>query len=728
MMEQTFRSVLNMSLTGGFVILAVLALRLALKRAPRWISYVLWSVALFRLVCPFSFESAVSLLPSAEPVPVEFLYETPAIRSGIPLLNTTVNPVLQQSLAPTPDASVNPAQVLMFILAVVWLAGAAVMLAYGLISTLRFARRIRFATLLQSDVYESEQIETAFVWGILRPKIYVPAGLSAEQLQHVLAHERVHIRRFDHVTRPLCYVALALHWFNPLAWVAFVLSGRDMELSCDESVLLQSGGDRAAYAGTLLSVSERRSRVVPVAPLAFGESDTKTRIKNVLNYKKPAFWIVAAALVAAVAAAVCLIANPKQPEDKPVQPLNAVFGKIYEFDECLYMTPISSYYPFGGTGIYYNLTADGRLTNISEDTGDILSSHVSNSAYSTVNDAEWRAMFNMTEPVDISRYTTKFRYDISGEYRLYLMDDEVWLARVDERGTLWSLYKIRPVENASVGIIGGADGLTKIYVSDAAGDLSAVQAARAAEYLTEFSAIPRGENGFANEYNGDWDNDGKPDRAYVDKQAADIEGYTLKNRVVVEFGSGESISAEATMLAEMSEWGGDFLLEAADLTGDGQNEILLLINFGGQGGRGSYSLYPYMHTERGWEAMMPPKTGAELALEWKDNTVTVRSGDYYDVVADDKMLREQYLAQDLELEWNRVDGTSYRTEQAADALCDIALVESNGKTLVKTSQYVTGVTGVHSDQLGYLVTVYEWEADGSFCVADMRVVYMPNGY
>lgn len=312
-MEQVFRVILNISYTGGIVILAVLLLRMFLKKGPKWISYALWGVVLFRLVCPFSMESALALLPSVEPLPQEFLTaQTPEIHTGFAVLNSTVNPALAESMAPTPYASANPAQIALWIWGWIWALGMGGMLIYALCSTLRFYRRIRFSTLVEPGVYESDRIGTAFVYGIFQPKIYVPCGLSPEELSHVLLHERMHVRRLDHLWKPLSFLVLALHWFNPLVYIAYHCFGQDMELSCDERVLKSAGEDiRQAYSRTLLSVSVSRGTLV--APLAFGESNTRLRIRNVLQYKKPVFWIAVAGIALAAAAAVLLLLNPLSP-------------------------------------------------------------------------------------------------------------------------------------------------------------------------------------------------------------------------------------------------------------------------------------------------------------------------------------------------------------------------------------------------------------------------------
>lgn len=309
-MEQVFRVILNISYTGGLVILALLLLRVLLKKAPKWLPYLLWSVAFFRLLCPFSFESALALLPSVEPLPQEFLTaQTPQIHTGIGVLNSAVNPAIAKSMAPAGFSSINPAQILLWVLGWVWVFGVLCMLVYALWSTLRFSHRIRFATLLEPGIYESDQIDTAFVFGLFRPKIYIPTGLNAQARAHVLLHERTHIRRRDYIWKPLSFLVLALHWFNPLIYAFYLCFDRDMELSCDERVLKDAKVDiRQSYSATLLAVSAARGMFA--APLAFGESNTKLRIRSILQYRKPVFWVAVAGVILAAAAAVVLLLNP----------------------------------------------------------------------------------------------------------------------------------------------------------------------------------------------------------------------------------------------------------------------------------------------------------------------------------------------------------------------------------------------------------------------------------
>ncbi len=325
-MERIFRVLLNMSYTGALVALAILPLRLLLRKAPRWLNCALWMLPLFRFLCPVSIQSAIALLPGTEPIPAEFLTtQTPQIHTGIPTLNSTVNPAITGSLAASPAASANPAQILLWALGWVWLIGVAVFLVYALVSSFRLRHHLRFATLLQPGVYESDHIPTAFVSGIIHPMIYLPAGISEESRAHVLLHEQAHIRRRDYLLQPLFFVTLALHWFNPLAWLMYLLFVRDMELACDESAVQHAGGDiRQAYSKTLLSLSAGRGLR---GALAFGQSSTKARIKSILDYKRPAFWAVAVGVVAVCAAGALLLLNP--PSKQGIAPGTQNPGQVY---------------------------------------------------------------------------------------------------------------------------------------------------------------------------------------------------------------------------------------------------------------------------------------------------------------------------------------------------------------------------------------------------------------
>lgn len=315
-MTQFFLTVLNMSISAGYVVLVVLLLRLLLKCAPRWISVLLWGIVAVRLICPVSVESVLSLIPSAETVSPDIMFDAvPSVNTGIPIVNNALNPILEESFAPSVGDSANPLQILLPILAAVWCAGMAVMVIYTVISYLRLQRKVRTAVRLRDNIYQSEAVVSPFVLGILRPRIYLPFGLSEQDAALVIAHEQAHVKRRDHWWKPLGFLLLTLHWFNPLLWLGYVLLCRDIELACDEKVIRSlDHARRADYSQALLTCSVNR-RMIAACPLAFGEVGVKNRVKTVLNYRKPAFWIILAAIVACIALAVCFLTNP--PSDVP---------------------------------------------------------------------------------------------------------------------------------------------------------------------------------------------------------------------------------------------------------------------------------------------------------------------------------------------------------------------------------------------------------------------------
>lgn len=315
-MAEVFQKLLNMSIAAGWLILAVVVLRFVLKKAPKRFVLLLWAVVGLRLALLWSIESALSLIPSAATLPEGIMMErTPSLDTGIPALNNAINPGFAAAFAPEPAASANPLQVLLPIASLIWLAGAAAMLIWALASWLRLRSRMRTAVRLEGNVYESEMAVGPFVLGLFRPRIYLPFGLGEAERGHVLAHEREHIRRGDQVVKLLGFLLLCLHWFNPLVWLAYALLCRDIELACDERVVRNMGsGERADYSQTLLELS-RPKRFVSVCPLAFGEVSVKGRVKSVLSYKKPAFWLVVLAIVVCIGAAVCFLTDPKAKED-----------------------------------------------------------------------------------------------------------------------------------------------------------------------------------------------------------------------------------------------------------------------------------------------------------------------------------------------------------------------------------------------------------------------------
>lgn len=316
-MAEIFQKALNMSIAAGWLILAVIALRLLLRRAPKRFRLLLWAVVGLRLALPWSIESALSLIPSAQTLPEGIMLErAPVLDTGISALNGAINPGFTAAFTPELGVSANPLQVLLPIAAAFWMLGAAAMLLWALVSWLRLRKRVREAVRLEENVYEGE-IASPFVLGLFRPRIYLPFSLENGERELVLAHERAHITAGDHIIKPLGWLLLAAHWYNPLVWLAYALFCRDIELACDERVVRGlSLSDRADYSQALLDLSRPRGGV-RACPLAFGESSVKGRVKSVLSYKKPVFWLVLLAVVVCVGAAVCFLTDPKE-EAEPV--------------------------------------------------------------------------------------------------------------------------------------------------------------------------------------------------------------------------------------------------------------------------------------------------------------------------------------------------------------------------------------------------------------------------
>lgn len=311
-MENVFITVLNMSITASYFAAALIALRFIFRKLPKWISCVLWGLVGLRLILPFSFESILSLIPSAQTVPTDIMYQkTPHITSGIPALNFTVNPVINEAFAPKElAASVNPLQVVLFILSVLWIAGTVLMLIYTLISYLVLKRKTRERIRTEKGVYICDNIDSPFILGIIKPEIYLPSSVSDYEKEFIISHEKAHIRRLDHLWKPLGFVLLSVYWFNPVLWAAYIFLCRDIEAACDEKVLKEKGEDmKKAYSEILLNFSAPK-KLITACPLAFGETGIKTRIKNILNYRKPAFWVVAGALILSIILSALFMTNP----------------------------------------------------------------------------------------------------------------------------------------------------------------------------------------------------------------------------------------------------------------------------------------------------------------------------------------------------------------------------------------------------------------------------------
>ena len=322
-MEKIFLKVLNMSATASIVIFAVLLMRLLLRKAPKKYSYWLWAVVGFRLCCPVSISSALSLLnfmPSAPSkaagrgTAMQFIPDDIALapQPRVELITPRLSEAINHSLpAATPQYSANPMQIWLFIGAVLWCVGMAALLVYSVVSVWRLRRRVATATRLDGNVWQSENVSSPFILGVFAPRIYLPYGLGEQEREYVLAHEKYHLKRRDYLVKLFAFALLTVHWFNPLCYLAFFLMTRDMEMSCDEAVLAKSDGIKTAYSTTLLSFAANR-RFPSAIPLAFGESGVGSRIKNVLSWKAPKRYVAPVAFLMCAAIVLVCAMNPRQ--------------------------------------------------------------------------------------------------------------------------------------------------------------------------------------------------------------------------------------------------------------------------------------------------------------------------------------------------------------------------------------------------------------------------------
>ncbi len=325
-MTDLFTDILNMSITASYVALVVISVRLILRKAPKIFSYALWSVVLFRLICPFSFSSGLSFLGVLKPHNNNMVQNVVTQQPIIQLSKESIKRVANNTLsAVTPIASENSMITVMDIAAVIWIVTIVILLIYSMVSYLKIKKRVRYATMGKDNIFESDRITTPFVLGFIHPKIYIPSHIKPSELTYVLQHEQTHIKRFDYLIKPFVFLVLIVHWFNPLMWLCYRLMSKDIEMSCDESVMRHTDVDiRGSYSKSLLALSVKQNGLF--SPLAFGESNVKSRIKNVINYKKPVFWVGIIAVVAVVIVGVGLLTNPKE-DNKPL----AISEKLLDY-------------------------------------------------------------------------------------------------------------------------------------------------------------------------------------------------------------------------------------------------------------------------------------------------------------------------------------------------------------------------------------------------------------
>ena len=471
MLQTAFLTVAGHSLQAAVVILAVLLMRFVLRRmgAPAAVSYALWAVVLFRLLCPVSPESPVGLVPAEmADLPTQYAAEISGeawLDSGAVMPNEMPEgnpdrPYVEYTI----PAVTQRRAMLQSVSGVLWAVGMAVMVLYSVVAYCRLRRKLVGAMPLEGNIRLADHISSPFVLGLFRPNIYLPSSLSEREREYILLHERHHIRRLDHVIKILAFAALCIHWFNPLVWLAFYLSGQDMEMSCDEAVVKKLGGSiRAEYSASLLNLSTGRT-VIAATPLAFGEGNTGGRIKNLAKWKKPALWITVAAVILCAAVIVLCATNAKPSADQTDLPQQTAqptppprgFGPdmIYVPERCLYMNSLSSFLAMGGDNGWRYRMGDGGFYQIRQDTG---ATFALAEGYGWVkweefpwSDAEWEALFwpEGMWKVDVSGYEKREYCALSQGNCLLRMDGELWLVDISEDnkiGTnIWSIYLLVP--------------------------------------------------------------------------------------------------------------------------------------------------------------------------------------------------------------------------------------------------------------------------------------------
>lgn len=509
---QLFLQIINMSITASYVICVVMLIRFLLKKAPKKYSYALWSVVAFRLCCPVSFQSVFSLFSlklfdmskaqsensaTLQYVPHNIgMMKQPEVTVGIPYANSVISGSLPEA---TPMYSANPMQIWTAVGMYLWCLGISVLVLYSVISYVSLHYRMRTAIKLEGNVYQSDKVCSPFMLGILRPKIYIPFGLDAQTYSYVLTHERYHLKRGDHVIKLMSFLLLILHWFNPLCWLGFTLMSRDMEMSCDEKVLSGAENIRKTYSSTLLSFASNRRFPSP-SPLAFGETDVKKRIRNVLRWKKPTLVITVFAVLICGGVLIACAANPKT-ENKEMLSASSegqmhgnesynrkqAYGhhggesemysgdghlssirwlfrlreadlfQTYVSTDCLFMSPLSSYLPMNGDSGYYYLVNDNSFYIVAKSNGALVCG-TSLMAWEwqefPYKEDAWKEMFDfgLGNGVDISHYEERLYLELPDNYHLLKMDEEMWIMRTGSHPNgevfVWDVYAIEPQQES----------------------------------------------------------------------------------------------------------------------------------------------------------------------------------------------------------------------------------------------------------------------------------------
>lgn len=494
-MNDLFLTLVNMSITATWAVLAFTILRPLLKKVPKWVNCLLWGVVGLRLCLPFSFESVLSLVPSTKTIPTNItISSNPQIDTGVDIVNNVVNPVISNAVAPDPSYSVNPLQVVVGVASYIWLIGLILMVLYSLASYIVLKKKVSASVLYKDNIYYCDDIETPFILGFIKPKIYVPSGLNEEDLEFVLEHEKSHLKRKDHIIKPISFLILSVYWFNPAIWLWYIFLCRDIESACDERVIKNYDTEyKKLYSTALLNCSANR-RMIMACPVAFGEVGVKDRIKSVLNYKKPAFWVVIVAVILSFVLALCFISNPVN--DKVNRILNEDGFDVISANEkelsIFFVTGLLTDEMFEQDGVY---KVNGRDTYNDCVEFNFKEVHSHEDMFTLTFDVTYRDIpdegtiyvlyanqFNggleLGEEIDVydatgdfSHYSsychsigpgTEFCFDVPKTWFENRRDNKI----VVNFNALAVVYEKSKGNNSSIGIIGGADGPTSIIVSN----------------------------------------------------------------------------------------------------------------------------------------------------------------------------------------------------------------------------------------------------------------------
>ena len=446
-MADIFLKVVNMSISACWIVLAIVLLRIILKKAPKWINCLLWGIAGLRLVMPFSLESIFSLIPSAEFIPQELVHSHSSVDvKGTEILNYVGNNPVSVELGISDGSlvfneitahdcpSINPLLISTYIASIVWIVGIIALLVYTLVNFLRLKQKIGTAVLFCDNIYQGEAVVSPFVLGIIKPKIYLPFNMGEQEMEYVIAHEQAHLRRKDHLWKPLGFLILTLHWFNPMVWLGYILLCRDIELACDEKVVKELNNEqRADYSQALLSCSVNR-RMVAACPVAFGEVGVKNRVKSVLNYKKPAFWVIAVAIVLCIVLAFGFLTNPKN---------TSVFNSKYETGKCLYSDVVSAEKETKTNNVVYSITAYGVVFRTFEDGTTEELGELTETDFTA--DALKETLNKQGEKIDLGK--TKNAYEILNEDGKYVVfqksNGTVYLVSFFSDGNIMNVFKLK---------------------------------------------------------------------------------------------------------------------------------------------------------------------------------------------------------------------------------------------------------------------------------------------